>query len=125
MGESGPTEGEAFAAWCAQLPEVRAEAVRNGATARLERDVVRVREGGSAAAACRKWLSDDDRAWRSWSEPAGVGMAGLPGPSRVPPAGVGDYRCPRNRCGRRVGRDEHGHVPVCAAFDAPMTPVTS
>ena len=121
MGKSDPTEGEAYTAWCAQLPAVRVEAARSGAMARLEREIARVRDGGSAVAACRKWLSADEHAWRSWSEPAGAGMAGLPGPAQGLPVGVGDYGCPRGRCDRRAGRDAHGHVPVCSAFDAPMT----
>ncbi|MGW4231701.1 hypothetical protein ACWEF9_20800 [Streptomyces sp. NPDC004980] len=123
MEGSEPTEDEAFAAWCAQLPAISEEAAEAGASARLERDVARVRAGGSALTAYRKWRgTDGPGTWRSWSEPAGTGMAGLPGPSPLKPAGAGSYRCPEARCDRRASRDEQGHPPVCAALDIPMTP---
>lgn len=118
------TEDEAFAAWCAHLPAVREDAAKAGATARLERDIARVRAGGSALTAYRKWLGTEELgAWRSWSEPPGAGMAGLPGPAPVKPVGAGAYRCPVARCARQASRDERGHPPTCAAFDIPMTPV--
>ncbi|MDX3853917.1 hypothetical protein [Streptomyces sp. AK02-01A] len=123
MEESDPTEDEAFAVWCAHLTAIREEAAEAGATARLERDVARVRAGGSALTAYRKWRSaDEPGTWRSWSDPPGAGVAGLPGPSPVKPTGAGAYRCPVTRCDRRAARDEQGHVPTCAAFDIPMTP---
>ncbi|MCX5416158.1 hypothetical protein [Streptomyces sp. NBC_00059] len=124
MEGSEPTEDEAFAAWCAQLPAISEEAEEAGASARLERDVARVRAGGSALAAYRKWRGTEGiPVWRSWSEPVGAGLAGLPGPSPVRPAGTGAYRCPLTRCDRRAPRDEQGHLPTCAAFGIPMTPV--
>ena len=123
MAEPGRTEDEALVAWCERLPAIRAEAVAAGAAARLERDIARVRGGGAALVAYRKWLGDaDPDRWRAWSEPSGAAMPGLPGLSRSAPAGTGDYRCPRSRCTRRTGRDEAGHPPVCAAFDQPMAP---
>jgi hypothetical protein len=123
VGESGTTEVEALVAWCERLPAIRAEAAAVGAAVRLERDITRVRRGGSALVAYRKWLSTEEPgAWRTWSEPAGTAMPGLPGLSRTEPAGTGDYRCPLGRCTRRASRDESGHPPVCAAFDVPMAP---
>lgn len=120
MGTSEPTEAEAFADWCARLPGLREEAAAAGVADRLDRDVARVREGGSARAAQRKWSAPGGGAWRSWSEPAGAAMAGLPGRALL--TSVGDYRCPAGRCPRRATRDEHGHPPTCALFDRPMNP---
>ncbi|MEE6257455.1 hypothetical protein [Plantactinospora sonchi] len=123
MDGSVTSEDEALGLWCENLPALRAEAARAGAAGRLDRDVARVRSGGSVLSAYRKWLATADPAtWRTWSEPGGVAMAGLPGPSPVGPVGTGSYRCPVGRCGRTAGRDPQGHPPDCAAFDAPMTP---
>lgn len=123
LGGSGTTEDEALVAWCERLPAIRAEASAVGAAARLERDIARVREGGSALVAYRRWLGTDEAdSWRTWSEPAGSAMPGLPGLPRAVPAGTGDYRCPQDRCTRRASRDELGHPPVCAAFDVAMVP---
>jgi hypothetical protein len=123
VGGSGTTEDEALVAWCERLPAIRAEAVADGATARLERDIARIRGGGSALIAYRRWLGTEaPGAWRTWSEPAGPAMPGLPGLSTAEPAGTGDYRCPLGRCTRRASRDEFGHPPVCNAFDVAMPP---
>ncbi|SFJ30882.1 hypothetical protein [Amycolatopsis sacchari] len=116
-------EDAALARWCENLPRLREEAARTGAAARLDREIARVRDGGSAVSACRKWLDTEPAGGvRSWAEPPGAAIAGLPGSPPVTSVGAGAYRCPRQRCSRTAGRDEHGHVPGCAAFGVPMVP---
>ncbi|MFG1953409.1 hypothetical protein [Micromonospora sp. NPDC048830] len=117
------SEADALADWCALLPTLREQARSNGVLDRLDRDAERVREGGSAQRALRKWGPRDSVGnQRSWSDRTTVGLAVLPGGGRPPGAGSAEYVCPRDRCARRAHRDEHGHLPRCTAFDTPMRP---
>ncbi|WP_434441578.1 hypothetical protein [Lentzea sp. E54] len=116
-------EQDFLALWCAQLPSLRDHARRNGVLARLDRDVGRVREGGSAHRALLKWLPPESaEALRGWADRPAAGIAALPGVGATPGTNAGDYVCPRDGCGRHARRDEHGHVPRCTAFDEPMRP---
>jgi hypothetical protein len=119
-----PTEGQELALWCAALPSLRVTAARTGVLARLERDVARVRDGGSARIPVRKWLQDNESApQRGWADRLTTGIAGIPG-RQTRSVGVGEYACPLDRCERRAGRDGDGHVPTCAALDTVMRPAT-
>ncbi|WP_284574701.1 hypothetical protein [Streptomyces sp. 2P-4] len=128
-GAAGPGESEALALWCARLAGLRDQARVTGVGARLERDADRVRQGGSAVRAVRKWLQEDgdpgggaDGPQRSWSDTGGAAMVGFPGSRRPPSAGAGRYACPSGRCDRVAGRDAQGHVPVCHAYGSAMRP---
>ncbi|GHA16500.1 hypothetical protein GCM10010345_21720 [Streptomyces canarius] len=118
------TEDQALALWCDRLPSLQTRAARAGLASRLDRDIARVRDGGSAVRACRKWLPEDDepggRTTRSWSGETGTAFASLPGGREIRRTGVGAYACPTGACARRAGRDEQGHPPACAAFGTPM-----
>ncbi|MEH0934852.1 hypothetical protein [Micromonospora psammae] len=117
------TEADILAAWCTVLPALRDQARSNGVLDRLDRDADRVRAGGSARRALLKWWPpESDVHHRGWSDRPTVGLAGLPGTSRPPGVGAGEYTCPQERCPRRGFRDEQGHPPRCTAFDAPMRP---
>ncbi|MFF3335321.1 hypothetical protein ACFYWX_38255 [Streptomyces sp. NPDC002888] len=117
------TEAEALALWCARLPGLREQARATGVGERLDRDAARVREGGSAQRAVRKWLQDGEpEATRTWSGRDLLGMVGFPGAARTPTVGAGRYACPLDRCARTCGRDAQGHVPVCHAFGTAMQP---
>ncbi|MEV7427559.1 hypothetical protein [Streptomyces sp. NPDC091212] len=121
MPDGELTEREALALWCDQLPSLREMAARTGATARLERDIGRVRDSGSALRACRKWLPDDvSGATRSWSGESGTPFVALPGRQEVRRTGVGAYVCPTDACTRRSGRDPQGHPPTCAVLGTAM-----
>ncbi|WP_431997037.1 hypothetical protein [Streptomyces fungicidicus] len=123
MTSEEPTESEALAIWCARLPGLREQARRTGVGERLDRDVARVQEGGSALRAVRKWVRDEDpEVVRAWSGRDVLGLVGFPGVTRPTPVGTGTYVCPRERCDRTAGRDAQGHVPVCHAFGAAMRP---
>ncbi|MFF1496515.1 hypothetical protein [Streptomyces sp. NPDC058304] len=128
-GTSEPTESEALALWCARLAGLRDHARVTGVAERLERDAARVRQGGSAQRAVRKWLQEDgDPAdpgtpQRSWSDRGSSAMVGFPGSPRTPSAGAGRYGCPSERCDRTAGRDAQGHVPACHAYGAAMRPL--
>lgn len=117
------SEADYLALWCLLLPELRAAARQGGVLDRLNRDADRVKEGGPAKQALRKWGPvDPDGAQRSWADRPVLGIAALPGRGRVPGAGAGEYSCPFDRCGREASRDENGHPPRCTAFDVPMRP---
>lgn len=110
--------------WCARLPDIREQARAYGVLDRLLRDVDRVRRGGSARAALRKWLpSGSSEVRRGWSDRPLTGMTAIPGARMAPGVGAGDYACPLDRCSRRDHRDEQGHLPWCTAFDLPMRPL--
>ncbi|MFG3496744.1 hypothetical protein [Streptomyces sp. NPDC047886] len=118
-----PNEAEALALWCAGLPGLRDHARAHGVTERLDRDATRVREGGSALRAVRKWLQDGTtETTRSWSGRGSPGMVGIPGTVRAPVVSAGTYACPADRCDRVAGRDAQGHAPVCHALGATMRP---
>ncbi|MET7853221.1 hypothetical protein AB0D78_47520 [Streptomyces avermitilis] len=124
MAAEEPTEAEALTLWCARLPGLRDHARSSGVADRLDRDAARVREGGSARRAVRKWLQDEDaQATRNWSGRELLGLVGFPGAMRSPTVGAGTYGCPFDRCDRTEGRDAQGHVPVCHAFGTAMQPV--
>ncbi|MFC9646280.1 hypothetical protein ACFTZF_48805 [Streptomyces mirabilis] len=117
------TEAEALALWCARLPGLWDQARATGVAERLERDAARVRDGGSAQRAVRKWLQDADaETARSWSGRSVLNLAGFPGAPRTPTVGAGRYGCPLGKCDRTAGRDAQGHTPVCHAFGASMAP---
>ncbi|MFE4256265.1 hypothetical protein ACFRU3_43965 [Streptomyces sp. NPDC056910] len=117
------TEAEALALWCARLPGLRDQARATGVAERLERDAARVRDGGSAQRAVRKWLQDADaETERSWSGRSLLNLAGFPGAPRTPTVSAGRYGCPLGKCDRTAGRDTQGHTPVCHAFGASMAP---
>ncbi len=123
MTSEEPTEPEALALWCDRLPGLREQARRTGVGERLDRDVTRVREGGSAVRAVRKWVREGEpEDVRVWSGRDVLGLVGFPGAARATPVGAGTYGCPRERCDRAAGRDAQGHVPVCHAFGAAMRP---
>jgi hypothetical protein len=116
-------EDDLLAVWCAALPELRTQARNNGVLDRLDRDIARVRAGAAVRQLVLKWMpTDSDGTYRSWSDRPFFGLVGLPGMNRDLPVGAGTYGCPRDRCGRNASRDEHGHLPWCAAFDEPMRP---
>ncbi|MEH1165252.1 hypothetical protein V6V47_07685 [Micromonospora sp. CPCC 205539] len=117
------SDSDDLAAWCALLPALREQARASGVLDRLDRDAERVRAGASAHRALLKWRPPaDDAEQRGWSDRPTVGLAGLPGMTRAPGVGAGDYRCPRDRCVRHATRDDDGHPPRCTAFDLPMRP---
>jgi hypothetical protein len=117
------SEADFLAMWCALLPALRDQARNNGVLDRLDRDAERVRAGAPARRALLKWgPRDSSGSHRSWSDRPTVGLAGLPGMGRAPGTGAGEYTCPHDRCARRASRDEHGHLPQCAAFGVPMRP---
>lgn len=112
-----------LALWCARLPELREQAQAAGVTERLDRDVARVRDGGSVHRAVRKWLQDESPGTvRSWSGRNDVSMVGFPGAATRPVVSAGAYACPADRCGRTAERDADGHTPVCHAFGTVMRP---
>ncbi|MFC6092237.1 hypothetical protein [Saccharothrix lopnurensis] len=124
-------EGQALVLWCLLLPGLRRAAATGRWSDRLERAAARVRDGGSALDACRRFelIADDDpeEPTRGVGEPPGVSSA-YPDPRgpRPPGTGRGDYRCPRGVCDRHDRRDEEGRPPVCALFDGePMRPTGS
>ena len=114
---------DVLAVWCALLPVLREQARAHGLLNRFDRDAERVRAGGSAAPALRKWQPRDAIGeLRGWSDRPTTGLAWLPGLTRPPGAGAGEYACPRDRCARRATRDDLGHPPRCPAFDTLMRP---
>ncbi|MFI9006029.1 hypothetical protein ACIGNX_02190 [Actinosynnema sp. NPDC053489] len=135
-------EGGALVLWCLMLPELRRAAAAGGWADRLERTATRVREGGSALDACRRFDLIPDGLGEDGIGDGGIGDGGIgdggvrgiepTGPAnaypdprgpRSPAVGRGSYRCPRGRCGRRDHRDDEGRPPVCALFDdEPMLP---
>ncbi|MET8046592.1 hypothetical protein ABZU75_03255 [Streptosporangium sp. NPDC005286] len=117
------TEAEALALWCARLPGLRDQARAIGVTERLDRDAARVRDGGSARRAVRKWLQDEDaETARNWSGRSSLSIVGFPGGARPPVVSAGSYGCPIDRCDRTAGRDAQGHTPVCHTSGAAMRP---
>lgn len=124
MAVDEPNETEALTLWCARLPGLRDHARSTGVAERLDRDAARVRDGGSAGRAVRKWLQDEDeQALRDWAGHELLGLVGFPGAVRSPTLAAGTYGCPLDRCERTEGRDAQGHVPVCHAFGTAMRPV--
>ncbi|MBP2329696.1 hypothetical protein JOF56_010081 [Kibdelosporangium banguiense] len=123
---AGFDEGDALILWCTRLPELRKEAMAGRWTDRLERAVVRVREGGSALDACRQFDQLDEEPEESPTRDADPGSGHVyprPRGSRPPLTGRGNYGCPRRLCARMDQRDDKGHPPVCALFDnEPMQP---
>jgi hypothetical protein len=102
-------------AWlCAQLPTLRAAAVRDGWRTGLERQVDAIRGGGSPRRACQRLGLETD------PEQYKAGFASVGGFGLDAPVVAGDYRCPRDRCDRRAQPDERGRVPVCALEAMPM-----
>lgn len=125
MAADEPTEAEALALWCALLPELRERARAVGVVARLDREAARVRDGGSARRAVRKWLADEvTEPVRTWSDRPMSSMVGFPGAPRPPSVRSGGYGCPLDRCERTAGRDPQGHPPVCHAFGMTMRPTS-
>ena len=59
---------DVLAVWCALLPVLREQARAHGLLNRFDRDAERVRAGGSAAPALRKWQPRDARGARGWSD---------------------------------------------------------
>ncbi len=117
------SEADHLALWCLLLPELRTAARRSGVLDRLDRDADRVKQGGPAKTALKKWGPvGPDGAPRSWADRPALGIAALPGRSRAPGVGAGEYGCPLDRCARVATRDDNGHPPRCAAFDASMRP---
>jgi hypothetical protein len=121
-------EPRALVLWCTSLPELRSRAVPGGWAPRLEREAGRVRDGGSAVAACRKYKLGPYAATHVEETRGPLPQSGDPLPQRgivpVRRVGRGNYRCPQGRCPREDTRDEHGHPPTCGLFDEPMLPST-
>ncbi|WP_419998829.1 hypothetical protein [Streptomyces boninensis] len=113
-------EPEALTVLCGDLAALRRRAAEGLWTARLERVVQEVRDGGSAVEACtrlgligtvpRHERTGDDSPW-----PAGLGP-------EEPPLGKGSYACPRRTCERAGQRGDNGRPPFCMIYDLPMRP---
>jgi hypothetical protein len=105
-------------AWlCTHLPELRADADRDGWTHRLDAAITALRNSAPATQVCRRLgLSIDIAALR---DPRGNPTRGtVPatiGDFVAPRVLVhGDYLCPHGSCERRGRPDRHGREPVCA-----------
>ncbi|MEU6927478.1 hypothetical protein [Streptomyces sp. NPDC046631] len=117
------TGSDALTRWCDQLPTLLVQARQAGVLDRVERDIVRIQQGGSATRAVERWMPPEPGGpARSWSDRPSNAMADIPGLRTTPGISAGQYACPRDRCERRERRDDHGHPPDCAAFGVPMRP---
>lgn len=97
---------------CIHLPELRADAVRDGWGPKLDSAQAALRNGTSATQVCRRLgLSVDAAQARDLATgpgPATIGRLGIP-PVPIP----GDYVCPHGRCERRGRPGRKGTVPLC------------
>jgi hypothetical protein len=123
---SAETERLALAALCAALPTLRRHAERGLWTDVLDAHVTAVEAGGSAVAACRELslgIDPVDGPVDRGGGPADRGDANIDGAAidwLPPPSLIGDYVCPRQRCDRRAGRDDHARTPRCGLSGEPM-----
>lgn len=127
MGRTPLNEAKALALWCQALPRLSEFATRAGAATRLERDISRIRQGGSAVSACLKWLIPPEEPPDATRSDNGVAshdpwFAALPNAQMTARTGTGTYVCPEGRCGRRAERDSSGHPPICAVLEVSMRP---
>ncbi|MGW4466309.1 hypothetical protein [Micromonospora sp. NPDC004704] len=112
------SERLALAYLCTQLPAIRDLAEAGSWSEDLEWSIDKVRDGGSALAACRE-LRLPHGGPDPTEETRRSGAAGPPGSTGARLVGLpdvvltGQYRCPSGRCARRGQRDDRGRTPVC------------
>jgi hypothetical protein len=109
---------------CTQLPDLRADADRDGWTPRLDAAIAALRSGVPATQVCRRLgLAVDVVALRARLDDRirGTGPATLGDLRLTPVIPGGDYTCPHGSCERRARPDRYGHEPVCVD-GTPMLP---
>jgi hypothetical protein len=126
IGDVDDDEHVVLAWLCTHLPDLRADADRDGWAPRLDAAVTALRNGVPATEVCRRLgLAIDIVALRArLGEPArGTGPSTLGDLRLAPVNAVSDYTCPHGSCQRHARPDRHGHEPVCVD-GTPMLPST-
>jgi hypothetical protein len=113
----GFDEREAHEWLCANLAPLRVRARESDWVDKLEREVQSVRDGGSAVRACR---SLGYRGTTSESRGTFAGSIPLAQLGIDPVVQLGEYVCPKRRCGRRESSGSDGAEPRCALFGGVM-----